>query len=32
MPYQAWVGEVETNPIWIEVVKQRSAGESGAQH
>ena len=32
MRYQAWVGEVETNPIWIEVVKQRSAGESGAQH
>ena len=32
MPYQPWVGEVETNPIWIEVVQPTQRGDAGAKH
>jgi len=27
LPYHSWTGEVETNSIWIEVVKPRSRKE-----
>ncbi len=32
LPYKAWVGEVETNSIWIEVAKQRTTPQPRSPH